>query len=228
MTALHVVSVFVGPDGGGGNLLGVFLDGHAVEDGRRQAVTVELGFSETVFVDDAERGEIRIFLPTTETGFAGHPTVGTAWLLREVGTPVAALYPPVGPVPVRYDGDLTWITGRPEWMPGEMEAVQLGSAEEVDRHPGQEMGEPWRYIWAWEDESEGRLRSRSFPTTFGLLEDEASGAASVLMGSRLGRPLTIRQGVGSEIFVRPHDDGTVEIGGRTELVEVRDFASRSS
>jgi hypothetical protein len=43
------------------------------------------------------------------------------------------------------------------------------------------------------------------------------------MGARLGRPLTIRQGVGSEIVVRPQRDGSVEIGGRVELVETREF-----
>jgi hypothetical protein len=42
------------------------------------------------------------------------------------------------------------------------------------------------------------------------------------MGGLLGRPLTIRQGVGSEILVRPADDGTVEIGGRVELVATRE------
>ena len=223
MTTLHVVRVFVGPDGNGGNLLGVFLDGGAIEESRRQAVTAELGFSETVFVDDAANGRIRIFLPTTEAAFAGHPSVGTAWLLREVGTPVTALQPPAGKVPVHYDDDSTWIRARPEWLPGEVRIVQLGSAAEVEAHPGQRMGQPWLYIWAWEDEKDGRLRSRSFPTNFGILEDEASGAASVVMGSRLGRPLTIRQGVGSEILVRPGDEGTIEVGGHTEIVATRDF-----
>ena len=224
MTTLHVLRVFVGPDGDGGNLLGVFLDGAAIGEERRQAVTLELGFSETVFVDDAAQGGIRIFLPTTEAAFAGHPSVGTAWLLHEVGTPIEALHPPAGEVPVRYEGELTWIRARAAWLPGEIRIVQLGSAAEVEAHPGQPMGRPWLYVWAWEDEAAGRLRSRSFPTDFGILEDEASGAASVVMGERLGRPLTIRQGVGSEILVRPYGDGTVEVGGRTELVETREFS----
>ena len=43
------------------------------------------------------------------------------------------------------------------------------------------------------------------------------------MGHRLGRPLTIRQGVGSEIHVRPTGDGWIEVGGRVELVEQRDY-----
>ena len=223
VTTLHVLRVFVGPDGGGGNPLGVFLEGAAIEAKRRQAVTVELGFAETVFVDDAARGAIRIFLPTQEAAFAGHPTVGTAWLLREVGSPVEVLRPPAGEVPVRYDEERTWVSAPVAWMPGAIRVVELGSAEEVEAHPGQPMGEPWLYVWAWEDEASGRLRARAFPTNYGLLEDEASGAASIFMGDLLGRPLTIRQGVGSEIMVRPHDDGMIEIGGRTEIVETRDY-----
>lgn len=224
MTTLHVLKVFVGPDGAGGNLLGVFLDGQAIEEGRRQAVTRELGFSETVFVDDAARAVVRIFLPTAEAAFAGHPLVGTAWLLRDAIGPVAVLRPPAGEVEVRHEGEVTWIRGRPEWLPGEMDVQQLATVEEVDRHPGQTLGQPWLYVWAWEDEAKGRVRSRSFPTNFGILEDEASGAASVVMGDRLGRPLVIRQGVGSEIRVSPGAGGWVEVGGRTELVESREFA----
>ena len=179
--------------------------------------------SETVFVDDAARGEIRIFLPTAEAAFAGHPLVGTAWLFRELIAPIAVLRPPAGEVKVTYEDDVTWIRGRPEWLPGDMAVQQLATANDVEAHPGQKMGQPWLYVWAWEDEVSGKIRSRSFPTNFGILEDEASGAASVVMGDRLQRPLVIRQGVGSEIMVSPQTDGWVDIGGRTELVEVRDF-----
>jgi len=228
VTTLHVLRVFVGPDGTGGNPLGVFLDGSAIEAERRQAVTVELGFAETVFVDDVTHGAIRIYLPTQEAAFAGHPTVGTAWLLREVGRPVEVLRPPAGDVPVRYDEERTWVRAPVAWMPGAIRVVQLDAAQDVEAHPGQPMGEPWLYVWAWEDEAAGRLRARAFPTNYGLLEDEASGAASIFMGDLLGRPLTIRQGVGSEILVRPQDDGTVEIGGRTVMVETRDYPAGPS
>jgi hypothetical protein len=43
------------------------------------------------------------------------------------------------------------------------------------------------------------------------------------MGGLLGRPITIHQGVGSEILVRPQPDGSVEIGGRVEPVEAREY-----
>ncbi|HEU4399866.1 MAG TPA: PhzF family phenazine biosynthesis protein, partial [Actinomycetota bacterium] len=116
MAELHVLRVFVAPDGTGGNPLGVFLDGAAVTEGRRQAVAADLGFSETVFVDDPRAGRLRIFTPAAELPFAGHPLVGTSWLLARERTAVAVLRPPAGEVPTFLDGDgVTWIRGRAEW-----------------------------------------------------------------------------------------------------------------
>src|ERR1044072_2865197 len=85
MATLHVLRVFTAADGEWGNPLGIFLDGAEVPAERRQAVAAELGFSETVFVDDRRTGACRIFTPGSELGFAGHPSVGTAWLLARGG-----------------------------------------------------------------------------------------------------------------------------------------------
>ncbi|MBA2717957.1 MAG: PhzF family phenazine biosynthesis protein [Chloroflexi bacterium] len=222
-TRLHVLRVFVGPDGRGGNPLGVFLDGAVISIDRRQAVAVDLGFSETVFVDDAAEGAVRIFTPGRELPFAGHPLVGIGWLLRETGAPATTLRPPAGDVPVRHDAERTWIRARPEWV-HPIRVDQLASAADVEASPGQEMGALGRYVWAWIDEDAGVLRARYFATDVGILEDEATGAAAVLMGHLIGRPIMIRQGVGSEILVRPQPDGTIEIGGRVELVEMREYA----
>jgi predicted PhzF superfamily epimerase YddE/YHI9 len=222
MTELHVLRVFMGADGRGGNDLGVFLDGSSIEASRRQAVATDLGFSETVFVDDAAEGAIRIFTPGRELAFAGHPTVGTAWLFHETGAPATTLRPPAGDVPFRTDGDRTWIRARAEWV-HPIRFEQLVSADAVEAEPGQPMGTPGRYVWAWIDEAAGVVRSRYLATDVGILEDEATGAAAVVMGDRVGRALTIRQGVGSEILVRPQDDGSVEIGGRVVLVERREY-----
>jgi predicted PhzF superfamily epimerase YddE/YHI9 len=226
VTQLHVLRVFVGPDGRGGNPLGVFVDGTAVEAADRQAVAIALGFSETVFVDDIsdDTATIRIFTPGRELSFAGHPTVGTSWLLATVAQPVATLCVPAGDVATWQDGELTWIRARAAWV-HPIELKHLGAPAEVDALALQAMGDPGRYAWAWEDEATGRLRSRYFATDVGILEDEATGAAAVVMGDRLGRPLTIRQGVGSELYVRPdRATGTVAVGGRTELVEVREVS----
>jgi predicted PhzF superfamily epimerase YddE/YHI9 len=228
MAELHLVDVFIGPGGSGGNPLAVFLDGSAIPVERRLAVTAELGYSETVFVDDIDDGRMAIYVPTSELPFAGHPTVGTAWLLTELGHRVSRVRPPAGDVPTWRDGDVTWVRARPAWVDFRVAPrfVQLPSVAAVDALPGR-ADETWLYAWAWLDESIGRLRARSFPTWAGIDEDEASGAAAVLVGNRLGRPLTISQGVGSEIAVQPGPDRTVEIGGRCALLEVRDYAGQA-
>jgi predicted PhzF superfamily epimerase YddE/YHI9 len=226
MTELHVLRVFVGPDGRGGNPLGVFLDGARIPADRRQAVARDLGFSETVFVDDAAEGSIRIFTPGAELPFAGHPTVGTAWLFRESGAPADVLRPPAGDVRFHHDDERTWIRADPGWVHG-FERRQLESPADVDAFVGPSIGEPGIYVWAWLDERAGIVRARYFPTEFLIAEDEATGAAAVVMGHALRRSITIRQGVGSEILVRPQPDGTIEIGGRVELVETREYPAVS-
>lgn len=221
MTQLHVLRVFIGPDGRGGNPLGVFLDGAAIPPDRRQVVARDLNFSETVFVDDAAEGAIRIFTPAVELPFAGHPSVGTAWLFRETGAPAMTLRLPAGEVPIRHDAERTWIRARPDWV-HQFERRQLDAPAAVDAFAGPALGDPGIYVWAWIDEAAGMIRARYFATDYGIVEDEATGAAAVKMGAVLGRPLTIRQGVGSEIVVSPLADGSVEIGGRVALVEIRE------
>jgi predicted PhzF superfamily epimerase YddE/YHI9 len=225
MTSLHVLRVFVGPDGGHGNPLGVFLDGTAIPADRRQSVARELGFSETVFVDavEATGARIAIFTPGAELAFAGHPTVGTSWLLRSAGRTVERLIVRAGLVDTWQEDGLTWIRARPDWV-RPMTFVAYEVPEQVDRLAGPPNGEDSYYAWAWVDEASGLLRSRYFAAGYGIMEDEATGAAAVVMGDRLGRPLTIRQGAGSELHVRPGTGGTVEVGGRARLVEVRDYA----
>src|SRR6185437_5992059 len=104
VSELHVLRVFCNAEWDFGNPLGVFLNGGEVPEERRQAVAAELGFSETVYVDDAAAGRIRIFTPGLELGFAGHPSVGTAWLLAKERQPVEVLRPPAGEVGVRTEG----------------------------------------------------------------------------------------------------------------------------
>ena len=221
MPRLHVLRVFVGDGGAGGNPLGVFLDGAQVAEGERQGIAADLGFSETVFVEDPEQGRLRIFTPKEELPFAGHPLVGTAWLLTSEGLDVPTLRPPAGEVPVRVEGGVTFISGRPEWAPP-YEHIELASPAEVEALAGPPNGQDLAGVWAWEDERAGYVRARVFPIRSGIDEDEATGAHAIRLAARLARTIIIRQGKGSLIFADPQPDGTVEIGGRTELVEVRE------
>jgi trans-2,3-dihydro-3-hydroxyanthranilate isomerase len=70
----------------GGNQLAVFRDGTGVRDELMQAAAKELNLPETTFVVPAEQGgdrRLRIFTPARELPFAGHPTVGTAFVLAD-------------------------------------------------------------------------------------------------------------------------------------------------
>jgi predicted PhzF superfamily epimerase YddE/YHI9 len=219
---LDVLRVFCAEDGSGGNPLGVFLDGAEVPEDRRQAIAHDLGFSETVFVDDPRRAEMRILTPDEELPLAGHPLVGTAWLLRERGYAPATLRPPAGEVTVRFEGDLTCTAGRPEWGPP-WEFVEVGSPAEIDALDGAPAGYSLPAVWAWIDEPVGVIRARVFAPGTGVDEDEATGSAAMRLCTLLGREIEIRQGKGSVIYAAPLDGGVAEIRGRVVADEAQDY-----
>ncbi len=222
MAELHVLRVFCGSGGAGGNELGVFLEGAAIPEAERQGIATELGFAETVFVEDRTAGRIRIHTPSEELQFAGHPVVGTGWLLaREVGA-ADALRVPAGEVPVRSEGETAWAAGRAEWV-FEIEFHELASPAEVDALEGPPEGEGSSGLWSWVDEEAGVIRERVFVPEHGVSEDEATGAAAVALCDRLGRPVEIHQGRDSLIHARPLAHGMIEIGGRVELDGVRAY-----
>jgi trans-2,3-dihydro-3-hydroxyanthranilate isomerase len=111
-----------------GNQLAVFTDARDVDPGTMQTLALEMGFSESVFVLPAEGDgdvRIRIFTPRVELPFAGHPVLGTAFVL---GSPlqrsVIALETGRGVVPVQLDRDESGaiVFGRmtqpvPTWEP---------------------------------------------------------------------------------------------------------------
>ena len=92
-----------------GNQLAVFTDARDLDSVTMQALALEFGFSETVFVLPAQgeaHARMRIFTPRVELPFAGHPTLGTAFVL---GAPlqlgVIRLETGVGVVPVELTRD---------------------------------------------------------------------------------------------------------------------------
>jgi len=217
----HLLRVFTTADGSGGNELGVFVDGSEVPPAERQAVAAGLGYAETVFVDDAATGALRIFTPEVEFRLAGHPLIGTSWLLRRILGRVEVLRPTAGEIPTWDEDGLTWIRGNPDDGP-EFEYVQLDSPADVDAvDPGSFSRSTT--TWAWADERRGVVRSRVFLPDAGVPEDEATGASALRLARALGRPVQISQGVGSELFARPAGDGLAEVGGRVELEGVREL-----
>jgi trans-2,3-dihydro-3-hydroxyanthranilate isomerase len=103
----------------GGNQLAVIPDARAIPEGDLQQIAREFNYSETTFVyppdDPAHTAKVRIFTPTTEVDFAGHPTIGTAIALRDQGhNGDMVLELGVGPIPCSFNGDTaSFVTRAP-------------------------------------------------------------------------------------------------------------------
>ena len=120
----HVVDVFTTAPLEG-NALAVFPRADGLDSATMQRIARELNLSETTFVLPSESGagevRVRIFTPAAELPFAGHPTIGTAYVLRRLGIVAQdaqsfTLRENVGPVPIRVDvgeDPILWLTTPP-------------------------------------------------------------------------------------------------------------------
>lgn len=116
-----------------GNPLCVFEDGSGLQEAQMQGLARQFNLSETTFLQPAAEGAdagVRIFTPSYEMAFAGHPTLGTAHVARSVvglGHEVR-LSMPAGVIPVSAKGDSWTLTANPgevqkEFAPADIAAV---------------------------------------------------------------------------------------------------------
>lgn len=92
----------------GGNQLAVFTDARGLTDSEMQTIAMEMNYAESTFVLPPEAAgtdaRVRIFTTVLEMAFAGHPTVGTAFVLaRTSGATALTLGLNIGPIPVEVD-----------------------------------------------------------------------------------------------------------------------------
>ena len=121
----HIVDVFAERPFAG-NQLAVVVGAENLSDQTMQQIAAEMNYSETTFVtatagaDGAYR--VRIFTPAREIAFAGHPILGTAWVIRHrVAAPAAGLVHlelAIGQVPVSFEscadsGEVAWFVAPP-------------------------------------------------------------------------------------------------------------------
>jgi predicted PhzF superfamily epimerase YddE/YHI9 len=209
--SVDVVRVFTDAEGRFGNLLGI-VDGSTAPAEDRQRIAAAIGYSETVFVDSYEEGSLRIFTPTIELPFAGHPTVGTAWWLLRHGYDVRQLVVPAGTLDITREGEITRVKALTAWAP-EFGWHQLDSAAEVEATKPSAYDAGHHYVWAWTDEEAGEVYSRMFAPAMGIEEDQATGAAAIAFTGVHERNLSITQGLGSRISTTWEGEGWATVGG---------------
>jgi trans-2,3-dihydro-3-hydroxyanthranilate isomerase len=150
-----------------GNQLAVVLDGRDLSTDVMQRIAREMNFSETTFVLPAENpahaAKVRIFNPVVEMKFAGHPTIGTAWVLADEGLVKNGslefiLEEGIGPVAVRgvrtKERVMFWMThpqlSYGEVLPHQQVAAAIGVEEKdvVSEVPAQiaSTGTPFLFI----------------------------------------------------------------------------------
>jgi PhzF family phenazine biosynthesis protein len=115
----RILNVFTqGDDPFSGNPLCVFEDATGLSDKTMQDLARQLNLSETTFITSAETevtANVRIFTPNFELPFAGHPTLGTAYVVRELSSARddVLLRMPAGDIPVRVAADVWTLQANP-------------------------------------------------------------------------------------------------------------------
>ena len=100
-----------------GNQLAVFLDAGNLSSEEMQQMALEINFAESTFVTKLDKenskAEIRIFTPAQEMQFAGHPIIGTSWVLMnkvfDHSPSEIKLEVPIGPIAINKTEDLIWL-----------------------------------------------------------------------------------------------------------------------
>jgi trans-2,3-dihydro-3-hydroxyanthranilate isomerase len=128
-----------------GNQLGVFRNGEGISDVDMQRIAKEMNYSETTFIltDDERDGgfDVRIFTPEEELPFAGHPTLGTAFVIQQeiVKKPVekVILNLKVGKIPVSFSYEegkpgVLWMKQKPPVFGSVIEIEPMARALNLD------------------------------------------------------------------------------------------------
>jgi PhzF family phenazine biosynthesis protein len=127
--AFRILNVFAREGRLTGNPLCVFEDGTGLDDAAMQALARQFNLSETTFIlgSDKATRRVRIFTPSYEMPFAGHPTLGTAHVVRDLAWPgdSLTLEMKAGIIPVTAKGDRWTLQANPPKSRPE----KLGSAQ---------------------------------------------------------------------------------------------------
>ena len=212
---MDTLKVFANDDGEFGNPVGVVVDTEQkINSSDRQKIATESGYSEIVFIDNFENGNVSIYTPVHQIPFAGHALVGVAYFLKQkFDYKLPRLFSLNSEIKIWTTEKLTWVNGSLSILP-KWNFEQLDSSDKVNGLSlDQTANKLHTFVWAWLDESKGLIRARTFANDWGIPEDEANGSGSMRLASNLNREITVIHGKGSVIHARPSTNNSAEVGG---------------
>ncbi len=221
----HTVNVFVDEHDEYGNAVGIVIDlDHKLSMGERQEIAIDLGYSESVFVDMLNPLRVTIHNPQEQVAFAGHAILGAAWYARNISHIHTDTVLSMGKVSkVVEEDNLLWVrtnkTHLPHWN-----VEQLASPAKVEAITVEQAATKQHTVsWAWIKEG-ASIRARTFAPDWGIPEDEANGSGSMLLALELQpentpEPIEIHHGKGSVIYSRHLEGLYVMVGGRARLAK---------
>jgi predicted PhzF superfamily epimerase YddE/YHI9 len=215
MADLYEARVFCDNSGHFGDRHGIIIDEkHAIDSSHRLAIAAKLGYAETIFINDSANADISFFAQTKEIPFAGTAALAVTGMLHTLtGKNPTRLVSQNHSIPVDVKDGLVWVDADLSIMPA-WNHKRLGSVEEVERMKAKEAERlEHTMVWAWSDRESGTIRARTFATDWLLPEVEANGSGSMMLASRLRRPIVIKHGKGSKIFAESALNNRAKLGG---------------
>ena len=210
-----------------GNQLAVYLGNPP--GSLMQQLAKEINFSETTFVtsDLLENGgyNVRIFMPEVEVDFAGHPVLGTAYVIQRelIGRPIDRLLLnlPVGQIPVTFSADgLLWMRQNPPEFGHKFTASELAqilnvAEEDIDtRFPLQEVSTGMAFVLAPMVSLEAVKRARVNPDRLrAILGAHDAIAPAIFCAETLDAANDIHVRVLDDIYGAPEDPATGSANG---------------
>ena len=216
MRHCYIVRVFTRGDEGG-NHLGVVTDSTGLSGDDMQQIAAELDFSETIFLSwkkESEPPSARIFTPTSELPFAGHPLVGACWVLTVIGPGGAdRIICGIGEVALLMENEMAWVEtdldqrietlndpirtstvhglppariARRVMMPIPYLLLELESPDDVASLTIDPSSlDQGDLIYVCAWESDEAVKARFFAPGVGVVEDPATGSAAVALAAAL-------------------------------------------
>lgn len=213
------LKVFVDKKGNFGDVATIVIDDRRqLSDSKRIEITRELQTAETVFINDIKHAEISIMHYDGEIDFAGVGALAAAWQISQLkGEPIKVMKSRGGVIHISHLDDLVLVIAATNTLPPWKFKKVATPNEVLENTAAKAKNLEHTMVWAWENESQGSIRARTFANDWGIPEAEGNGSGAMKLAAMLGRSVEITHGKGSVIYARHISDKNVALGGRVAI-----------